>query len=423
MIRSTSTRRSAIQTGRGPARHRGTRLRSLAAIIVGLLPGSALAGEAVTAGILQQRIDAAPPGGIVDFAMLEFAEIDRPLEVTKPLTLRGLRLALPPALPKTRLLVVSAEGFGLEDSAFRGNADTVGQDQRATLVEVNAGGFRVERCRFDNSSKNGLTIEPAAGQATLARGVIRDIEGSGVVRDVVSLSGGQRGGVVRDVLVENVRAVDSSLRGAVEVSDRTWDVTVRGVSAERCVYAIDVQDHDNPTDINRNILLEDIRARDCRHAVRTATDPIGHEGLTIRDVVAEDCHLPLRVDHISHVIIDGVRIVGRRRDPREAIDPGCVIQIKGSRNVTVRDVSVLDIGDVAVAVKVIESRHVLLDRILLEGTGAERAAVLWVTADGGAAPIVGRDLEIRSGVGPGPGPFRIAWQELSTPDEIRELSP
>jgi hypothetical protein len=423
MSMTKSGRKAGFLAGRIRPIADGCRVLALIGFIVGGASSTAHAWVADTVQELQERIDAAPAGGVVDFAMLEYVEIDRPLEVRKPLTIRRLKLSLPPSLPRTRLVVVSTEGFGLEDSAFRGNADTVGQDQRATLVEISAGGFRVERCRFDNSSKNGLTIEPSPENPTLARGVIRDIEGSGVVRDVVSLSGGQRGGVVRNVLVENVRAVDSSLRGAVEVSDRTWDVTVRGITAERCVYAIDVQDHDNPTDINRNVLLEDIRARQCRHAVRTATDPIGHEGLTIRNVVAEDCHLPIRIDHVANVIVDGVRVVGRRLDPREVIDPGCVIQIKGSRNVTVRDLTIENIGDTPVAVKVIDSRRVLFDRILVEGSGAEKAVVLWVGADGSAAPLPGRDLEIRSGYGPGTGPFRIAWQEISTPDDFRDVAP
>ena len=316
---------------------------------------------------LQKRLDQAAPHSVVDFQMTEFVTLHAPLRVTKPLTVRRLRLQLPPKLPRTQLLQTNVEGFELTDSHFRGNADTVGQDQRASLVEIRAGKFRVERCTFDNASKNGLTIDPGDSDQPLVGGVVRDIVGHGVVRDVVSLSGGSRGGAVRDILVENVYAADSSLRGAVEVSDRSWDVTVRGVTAERCVYAIDVQDHDLKTDINRNVLLEDIRARNCRHAIRTATDPIGHSGLTIRNVVAEDCDVPLRIDHITDVLIEGVRILGRERDPTEPEDLESVISIKGCNNVTVRDVTARDLGKVPAVVRAVDTVHLRIDGLSVEG--------------------------------------------------------
>ena len=56
----------------------------------------------------------------------------------------------------------------------------------------------------------------------LIGGVVRDVVGRGVRRDVVSISGsGGHGRRIRDVLVENVRCYESALRGAVEVSDGT----------------------------------------------------------------------------------------------------------------------------------------------------------------------------------------------------------
>lgn len=381
---------------------------------------SAAETQLPTYASLQARLDEAPANSVVDFAMTEFVTLDKPLRVTKPLTVRGLRLQLPPKLARTQLLQTNVEGFELTDSHFRGNADTIGQDQRASLVEVRAGKFRVERCTFDNASKNGLTIDPGDSDQPLVEGVVRDIVGHGVVRDVVSLSGGSRGGTVRDILVENVYASDSSLRGAVEVSDRSWDVTVRGVTAERCVYAIDVQDHDLPTDVNRNVLLEDIRARNCRHAVRTATDPIGHSGLTIRNVVAEDCDVPLRIDHISDVLIEGVRIIGRQRDATEPEDLESVIRIKGCSNVSVRDVVISNTGKLPAPVKIVDSKQILIDRVTVGGKFASDAAILFVDTDDSVRSPA-EVAELRTIIAPSVHRFPVAWVNSHRPAELKEI--
>jgi hypothetical protein len=63
----------------------------------------------------------------------------------------------------------------------------------------------------------------------------------------VSISGsGGHGRRIRNVLVENVRCYESALRGAVEVSDGTDNITVRKIYAESAVYAIDVHIHSRP---------------------------------------------------------------------------------------------------------------------------------------------------------------------------------
>ncbi len=97
-------------------------------------------------------------------------------------------------------------------------------------------------------------------------------------RDLVSISGGNRGQRIRNVSVENVRLKKGYLRGAVEVSDGTDNITVRHVYAEQAVYAIDVQDHASarkktaetahPCAPNTNVILEDVLAVDCRHAIQ-----------------------------------------------------------------------------------------------------------------------------------------------------------
>src|SRR4029078_769201 len=115
----------------------------------------------------------------------------------------------------------------------------------APLVWIQQGDFKVERCSFFDSSKDGVNITPPDGDAgrDIVGGTIRDIKAFRMGRDAVSVSGGNNGLKVRDVTVENVRLEKSYHRGAVEVSDGTNNISVRNVYAQDAVYAIDVQDH------------------------------------------------------------------------------------------------------------------------------------------------------------------------------------
>jgi hypothetical protein len=264
----------------------------------------------------------------------------------------------------------------------------------------------VERCVFENSSKNGLTIDPQHSGKPLVGGVVRDIVGRNVTRDVVSLSGGPNGAIIQDVLVENLRASDSKLRGAVEVSDGSENITVRSIWAERCVYAVDFQDHDEPTDINHNVLIEDIKARKCRHAVRTATELDGHSGLTIRDVWAENCDVPVRVSCIRDVIVEGVHVIGRERDPTDADDLACVIQVKDCENVVLRDISIVNIGEIPAAVRVVDTAQLDVDGLAVSGdTKFDHALLYQFTSEATAEPIDHNNL--RRIVAPGARQFAV----------------
>lgn len=337
-------------------------------------------GSLPTIASLQRAIDSAKPYGVVAWDHDQPITITTPLRITKPVWLRGANLKLPPKLAGVQLLIVESAGVRITDSRFFGNGDSVGQDGRVSLVEVYGGDVLVERCRFENASKNGLTVSPPKEGGDIIGVTIRDIVGRHVIRDVVSIAGAGERGLVRNVLIENVRASDSSMRGAVEVSDGAQDVTVRGVFAERCVYAVDVQDHDNPGEILRNVLLEDIRARECRHAVRTALGPFGHRGLTVRNVVAEACDVAIRLADVNDVLVEGVRIDGRRRDPTETEDLQAVFRVKRCQNTTIRDVLISDAGELLAGIEVIDSPEIKIDSLELRGQ---------TTIIGGLAPQSG----------------------------------
>jgi hypothetical protein len=284
---------------------------------------------------LQEVLDAAPSNSIVRCDPNRVLTLSNAVMIRKPLALVGLRARLPEKLGNSSLVIVEAKGVSVTDFEMTGNADSVSQNDRAPLLIVHAGEFRVERGSFLNSSKDGVMIDgDGSPNEDLVGGVVRDIVGRGVVRDTVSISGSSGNGrKIRNVLVDNVRCYGSRLRGAVEVSDGTDNITVRKVYAEDAVYAIDVQDHNKPGQSNRHVIIEDIYAMRCKHALRTANTRKGHANLTIRDITAQQCVIPLQISHTANVHLSNVRVL----DHESGKSP---IQIDDCHGVAVRDVVV-----------------------------------------------------------------------------------
>jgi hypothetical protein len=284
---------------------------------------------------LQQVVDAAPSNAVVRCDPNRVVTLSVAVTIRKPLTLVGLHARLPEKLGNTSLVIVEAKGVSVTDFELTGNADSVPQSERSPLLIIHAGEFRVERGSFLNSSKDGVMIDgDGSTNEDIVGGVVRDIVGRGVVRDTISISGSSGNGrKIRNVLVDNVRCYDSRLRGAVEVSDGTENITVRKVYAESAVYAIDVQDHNKPDQANRNVVIEDIFAVRCKHALRTANTRKGHANLTIRDITAQQCEIPIQISHTANVHLSNVRVL----DHTNGKSP---IQIDDCHGVSVRDVLV-----------------------------------------------------------------------------------
>jgi hypothetical protein len=310
---------------------------------------------------LQQLIEAAPSNTVVQCDPNRILTFTEPVIIRKPLILSGLRARLPEKLGNTSLVVVEAEGVAVTDFEMTGNADTVDQADRAPLLVVRAGNFRVERGTFLNSSKDGVMIEADGtnGQDVVG-GVVRDVVGRGVIRDTVSISGSSgKGRKIRNVLVDNVRCYDSRLRGAVEVSDGTDNITVRKVYADSAVYAVDVQDHNQSGQSNRNVVIEDIFAVRCRHALRTANSRKGHGNLTIRDITAEQCAVPVQISHTENVNLSGVRVLEHAgKTP---------IQITDCFGVSVRDVVVQNATIQGAALLLQNCGDVVVDGLSIRG--------------------------------------------------------
>jgi len=259
---------------------------------------------------LQHVIDTAKRGSTVVCDPEVQLELSEALLITKRMTLKGLNARLPRGLGRTSLIVVDAEGVALTDIELHGNYDSVDQQDRAPLIRIRKGGFRLERCKFYDSSKDGVEISPQSGDADIVGGIVRDIEAFRLGRDAVSISGGNKGLKVRNVSVENVSIKKGYFRGAVEVSDGTDNIRVRKVYAEDCLYAVDVQDHRGQSAANTNIDIEDVTAVNCRHIIRTANSPRGHAKLRFANLTGKNCEAPVRISNTEDVSIDGLRILG-----------------------------------------------------------------------------------------------------------------
>ena len=282
---------------------------------------------------LQEVIDNASPGAVIVCDPQQQMELSEPLTINKKLTLKGLSARLPKGLGKTSLVIVKARGVTLKDITLHGNYDSVSQDNRAPLIIIRKGDFRVENCKFYDSTKDGVKICPEKKGNDIVGGTVKNIEAFRIGRDAVSISGGNRGQKVRDITVENVRLVKGYLRGAVEISDGTDNITVRNVYAEKCPYAIDVQDHRGRSAPNTNITVEDVTAVNCKHIIRTANSNRGHSGLTLRKFKGITCKEPVRISNTSDVTIEGLTIEKHHSRHRPVLLRNC-------SGVTIKNVSI-----------------------------------------------------------------------------------
>jgi hypothetical protein len=328
---------------------------------------------------LQKIIDAASPHAVVRCDPNQQLCFSSPVIIRKPLTLTGLHARLPEKLGNTSLVVVEAKGVAITDFELVGNADSVPQKDRAPLLVIHAGDFRVERGVFLNSSKDGVMIDgDGSAEEDLIGGVVRDVVGRGVRRDVVSISGSSgHGRKIRNVLVENVRCYESAYRGAVEVSDGTDNITVRKVYAEAAVYAIDVQDHRQPEQSNRNVIIEDVYARKCKHAIRTANTRRGHGNLTVRDLTADECISPVQISHTDNVSLTNVRIMNHDGNKPP-------IDVQDCRGVFIHDVLIDNISCEGTALLLQNCDETLVNGFVVRGEISKLASAVCYRIRGNA---------------------------------------
>jgi hypothetical protein len=346
-----------------------TACRSVVVVWTALGVVPAVPAAPVSGRDLQAVIDAAAPHSVVRCDPNQCLTLSAPLTIRQPLTLVGLHARLPERLGNSPLVVVEAKGVAVTDFELAGNADSVPQKERAPLLVIHAGEFRVEGGRLFNSAKDGIMIDGDGSKGEdLVGGVVRDIVGRGNVRDTVSISGSDgHGRRIRNLLVDNVRCYGSALRGAVEVSDGTDNITVRKVYAEDSVYAIDVQDHKKPGQSNRHVLVEDVYALRCKHAIRTANSRQGHAELTVRDLTAQQCTNPVQIAHTANVTLNNVRVL----DHSSGKPP---LQLQDCHGLSVRDVVVENAFVRGPALLIENCDEILVDGFSLRGSTNQLAS-------------------------------------------------
>jgi hypothetical protein len=75
---------------------------------------------------------------------------------------------------------------------------------------------------------------------------------------------------------------------------------------------VDIQDHRGASAANTNILVEHVRAADCRYLIRTDNSPRGHTGLVLRNLEGTRIGHPLALSHTANVLVEHVLF----REPR-----------------------------------------------------------------------------------------------------------
>jgi hypothetical protein len=176
--------------------------------------------------------------------------------------------------------------------------------------------------------------------------------------------------------VENILCYNSHYRGAVEVSDGSDNITVRKVYAEDSLYAVDVQDHGKPKQVNTNVVVQDVYAVRCKHAIRTANRPHGHANLTIRDIISEECIAPIRISNTDNMVLQNVRISNHK----EQNPP---ISVWNCAGISIRDITFSDTAYDGEAILLKDCDETLIDGVALRDETATLASaiVFRITSD------------------------------------------
>lgn len=321
---------------------------------------------------LQQCIDEAPAYSKLMFNPEQEYTITDSVVIDKPLTISGLRAKLADGVGAV-ILAVRSRDVILRSVHLTGNAATVTQEDRAPLIHVSRGGFIIEDSEFHNSSKDGIEVSNLDADPIIG-GVIRNIVGTGNMRDLISING-ENDGHINHLLVENIRCYNSELRGAVEVSDGTMNTTVRKIYAENSIYALDVQDHGYEGAINQTVIAEGIIAVNCRHAVRTANSPVGHSRHIFKNITADNCEQPLRISNIDGVHIEDVHI-------REHSGENPAVRVTNCDNVTLENIIINNSQSTGSGLLLQDSDNVFINHFHLSG-GKNDHGIMYNLTDGG----------------------------------------
>lgn len=312
---------------------------------------------------LQETIDEAMPHSIIMCDPNRTIMVKRTMTVNKPLTIVGLHAFLEQGLCDAPIMVISADHVAMRGFRLRGNVGSVPFEHRASLIAVRANHFIIENGIVTDSARHGVIVSARQAEADLHTGIIRNITGRNIARDVVSLEGhGDAGYFVRHVIVEDIEGFDSHDRGAVETCDGTEFITIRNVLAENCVYGVDVQEHGGKGQVNKNISIVGVRVKDCTSAVRASHGDQGHCNLMMVDISSSgwrkhgDGRL-IVLRNTSNITLANVEISENKKSP--------AIHAKNCDGLILRDVSIKKCNHKGAAIVIEDCGNVVVDGLIL----------------------------------------------------------
>jgi len=312
---------------------------------------------------LKYQLEKAPWGAtMVSSGNCEWL-VTNTIYIKKPITIRGVKARLKQGIGKTVLMKVMAQDFQLYDFVFTGNQASVRQKQRASLLHITRGRFRVRRGTVRNSSRDGITVYPNRQKPfPIVGGEISDIEGHNNVRDVISLSTAADGKIEsRNILVENIKAFNCGVKGAVEVSDGVRAIRIRKIFASRCRYGISIQDHGRSKfEINRGISIRDLRVEYSRYGIVSETTALDHSDISIAGVTLVKCRTAMLLKNIRNLSVEDVRVI-------DAPGSDSLVDVQRCSVLRVRKLDFISGGPTRTAVKIARSKDIAIDGIKLNG--------------------------------------------------------
>uniref|UniRef100_A0A7S0G4Z6 Right handed beta helix domain-containing protein n=1 Tax=Rhodosorus marinus TaxID=101924 RepID=A0A7S0G4Z6_9RHOD len=312
---------------------------------------------------LAKQINDAPPFSTLIADKRCLWRINFSVLIRKSMTLSGVRLKLVSEVPRT-LLKIEAPGVRLHDFVLIGNSGFA--DAKATrmpLLHIVAGNFYVQNGQFYNSTKDGVLVSGERAEiinGPIIGGVIKDIVGRGLDRDLVSLTTSSAGKVnTKNIVVDNVRMYSSGQRGAVEISNGVEDIFVRNVYAENCFYAVAIQDHGlGYLQMNKRVLISNVIAIHSDFAVLSQVVGVRHGEVSISRVIAKQCRKALILKNLDWVRVEDVRVIGSQ-------DSGPIVSIYNCANLKLRDISIGGGKPTISAISVTFPRRVRIEGITL----------------------------------------------------------
>ncbi|KAJ8903425.1 hypothetical protein NDN08_004533 [Rhodosorus marinus] len=290
-------------------------------------------------------------------------ETSEEININRPMTINGINVTLKKGVGKTAIFAIRAENVVMQDFVLTGNNGTVDWLDRESLLLAHAGKFIIQRGVFKKASKNGVTVRPdRKNPVNIVGGILRDLVGKKNRRDLASITTT----VVDDklytssgIVAEHLEAFDQPERGTIEVTDGAWGITIRDIYAKNCLYAVDIQDHDqHKNGVVKDVQISDVLAEDSTYAVRSETFMNGHSDITIKKVQAKNCMNAVLMDRIKRLKIRDVHIVNGRNESTQ-------VDIANSRYVTLRDLKFSSGVGRSSAVMLRESTNVNMKNIVL----------------------------------------------------------